>query len=77
MSERNILIAGSVVGALVGVAVGYLFFTEEGRRWRQEAETSFSGLIQEAERLLSAADQVRQSVAELRGSAKTGWPRSA
>ena len=34
-------------------------------------------LVQEAERLLSAADQVRQSVAELRGSAKSGWPRSA
>jgi gas vesicle protein len=77
VSERNVLIAGSVVGALVGVAVSYLFFTDEGRRWREDAEGNFSGLIQEAERLLSAADQVRQSVAELRGSARAGWPRSA
>lgn len=77
MNDRNVMIAGSIVGALAGVAVGYLFFTEEGRRWREQAEGNFSGLIQEAERLLSAADQVRQSVAELRGSAKAGWPRSA
>jgi hypothetical protein len=76
VNDRNVLIAGSVVGALVGVAAAYLFFTEDGRRWREQAEGSFSGLMQEAERLLSAADQVRQSVAELRGS-KTGWPRSA
>jgi hypothetical protein len=33
--------------------------------------------MQEAERLLSAADQVRQSVAELKGSARSGYPRSA
>ena len=77
MNDRNILIAGSILGALAGVAVGYLFFTEEGRHWREQAEGHFSGLIEEAERLLSAADQVRQSVAELRGSARAGWPRSA
>ena len=76
MNERNVLIAGGIVGALAGVAVTYLYFTEDGARWRQRVEGSFSGLVDEAERLLSAADQVRQSVAELRGS-KTGWPRSA
>ena len=38
-----------------------------GRRWRLEAEGNLRELMQEAERLLSAADQVRQSVAELRG----------
>jgi gas vesicle protein len=70
------MIAGGIVGALVGAVAAYVFFTDEGRRWREQAEGNFSGLIQEAERLLSAADQVRQSVAELRGS-RTGWPRSA
>ena len=76
MSDRNVMIAGGIVGALVGAVAAYVFFTDEGRRWREDAEGNFSGLIQEAERLLSAADQVRQSVAELRGST-TGWPRSA
>jgi hypothetical protein len=75
--ERDILIASSVIGSLAGVAVGYMFFTERGRRWRVEAEGSLSTLMQEAERLLSAADQVRQSVAELKGGARSGYPRSA
>lgn len=77
MSERNLLIIGGIVGALVGVATSYMLFTEEGRQWRVEAERNLSGLIEEAERLLSAADQVRQSVAELRTGARTGWPRPA
>jgi hypothetical protein len=77
VNERNVLIAGSLIGALVGAAVSYLYFTEGGRRWREQAEGGFGGLLEEAERLLSAADQVRQSVADLRGSARTGWPRSA
>lgn len=77
MNERNVLIAGGVLGSLAGVAVSYLFLTESGRRWRVEAEDTLATFLQEAERLLSAADQVRQSVAELRDGKQTGWPRSA
>jgi len=76
MNERQILVAGGIIGALAGVAAGYMFFTESGQRWRVEAEGNLTNFMQEAERLLSAADQVRQSVAELRGG-QTGWPRSA
>lgn len=67
---------GAVVGALAGMAASYLFFTEEGRRWRVDAEANLATFMQEAERLLSAADQVRQSVSGLRDG-QTGWPRSA
>lgn len=77
MRERDILIASSIIGSLAGVAVGYMFFTENGRRWRVEAEGSLSTIMQEAERLLAAADQVRQSVAELKGGARSSYPRSA
>ncbi len=77
MSERNVLIAGGILGSLAGVVTSYLFFTEGGRRWRADAEDNLTTLLEEAERLLSAADQVRQSVAELRGGKQTGWPRSA
>jgi gas vesicle protein len=76
MNERQILVAGGIIGAIAGVAAGYMFFTESGQRWRVEAEGSLTTFMSEAERLLSAADQVRQSVAELRGG-QTGWPRSA
>jgi Leu/Phe-tRNA-protein transferase len=75
--ERDILIASGILGSLAGVAIGYMFFTESGQRWRVDAEGSLSAIMQEAERLLSAADQVRQSVADLKGGARSGYPRSA
>ena len=77
MNERNLIVAGGVLGALAGAALSYVFCTEGGRRWRAGAEENFSTFIQEAERLLSAAAQVRQSVADLRAGSQTGWPRSA
>ena len=76
MSDRQIVIAGGAIGALVGLAVGYLFFTPSGQQFRVQAEHNLATFMQEAERLLSAADQVRQSVAEIRGG-QAGWPRSA
>lgn len=78
MSVQNTLIVGGIVGALVGVAASYMFFTEEGRRWREEAEKNLDSLAKEAERLLGAVDQVRTGVAELRGNtAQAGWQRTA
>lgn len=74
--DRQVVLAGAAVGALAGMAVSYLYFTPSGRQWCRQAEGHLSVFMQEAERLLSAADQVRQSVAELRGG-KSGWPRSA
>jgi gas vesicle protein len=76
VNDRAIIIVGGIAGALAGAAAGYMFFTPKGRRFRTEAERSLSAFMQEAERLLSAADQVRNSVAELRGG-QAGWARSA
>ena len=76
MNDREIVIAGGIIGALAGMAAGYMFFTPGGRRWRVDAERNLSTFMQEAERLLSAADQVRQSVAEIRGG-QTGWAKTA
>ena len=76
MNDRQIVIAGGIVGALAGMAAGYLFFTPGGQRWRVDAERNLTTFMQEAERLLSAADQVRQSVAEIRGG-QTGWAKTA
>jgi hypothetical protein len=76
VTDRHIVLAGGIVGALAGMAAGYMFFTPAGQQWRVQAERNFTTFMQEAERLLSAADQVRQSVAEIRGG-QAGWPRSA
>jgi hypothetical protein len=76
VNDRQIVIAGGIVGALAGMAAGYVFFTPGGQRWRVDAERNLTTFMQEAERLLSAADQVRQSVAEIRGG-QTGWSKTA
>ena len=76
MTDRQIVIAGGVAGALAGMAAGYMFFTPSGQQFRVQAERNLAAFMQEAERLLSAAEQVRQSVAEIR-SGQSGWPRSA
>jgi flagellar motor component MotA len=76
VNDRQIVMAGGIVGALAGMAAGYMFFTPSGQRWRQDAERNLTTFMQEAERLLSAADQVRQSVAEIRGG-QTGWAKTA
>ena len=76
MSNQRTLIAGGIIGAVVGVAASYLFFTEEGRRVREQLESNFDGLAREAEKFLGAVDQVRSGVAELRGS-QSSWQRTA
>jgi gas vesicle protein len=76
VSAQNTLIAGGVLGAVVGVAVSFLYFTDQGRSWRAQAEASFDQLAREAEKLLGAMEQVRHGVAELR-SGQDAWQRSA
>ena len=73
---QNTLIAGGVVGAALGMAVSYMFFTEQGREWREQAERNLDGLAREAEKLLGAMEQVRSGVAEFRGG-QSAWQRSA
>ena len=76
MSVRNTVLAGGLFGAAIGAAVSYIYFTEEGRVWRERAEASFDSLAREAEKLLGAVDQVRAGVAELK-SGQAAWQRSA
>jgi gas vesicle protein len=76
VSNQNTLIAGGLIGAVVGVTASYLFFTEEGRQLREQLEANFDGLAREAEKFLGVIDQVRSGVAEIRGS-QSGWQRTA
>ena len=76
MSGQNTLIAGGILGAMVGVAVSFLYFTEQGRAWRVQAEANLDQLAREAEKLLGAVEQVRHGVAELRSNQES-WQRSA
>jgi len=73
---QNVLIAGGVLGALVGVSLSFLYFTDQGRAWRAHAEANLDQLAREAEKLLGAVEQVRNGVAELRTGRDT-WQRTA
>ncbi len=77
MNVQNTLIAGGIVGAVAGMAVSFMFFTDQGRVWREEAQRNLDSLAREAEKLLATVDQVRNGVAELRSGAQTGWQRTA
>ena len=47
MSEQSRMMTGAVVGALVGAAAGYLFFTDRGRTLRERMEPAVDDLRRE------------------------------
>lgn len=50
MSEQSRIIGLAIVGALVGAAAGYLFFTERGRVLRDRMEPAIDDLRREFDR---------------------------
>lgn len=74
MTDRNVMILGGLIGAVVGVGVGYALFTERGRQLRAELQPEFEGVIREAVRLTQVVDEFKTG----RPSAPTAasaWPR--
>ena len=72
MDDRRAILIGALAGALIGGAAGYLYFTEAGRRVREELEPRMNGVIAElqrarlaAARAVNAAGQSWQSVREM------------
>jgi len=58
VSEQSRVMAGAAVGALVGAAAGYLFFTERGRDWRDRLEPTVDDLRREFTRFQKAIEKV-------------------
>ena len=55
MDDRTAILMGALVGALAGGAVGYLYFTESGRRVREQFEPRMNDVIAEMQRARFAA----------------------
>lgn len=55
-----------VIGAAVGGLVGFLFFTEEGRRWRRSLEPALDDISYEL-------GQFRGTLGRAAGVATEGW----
>ena len=58
MSEQSRVMAGAVVGALVGAAAGYLFFTARGGEWREKLEPTVDELRREFTRFQKTIEKV-------------------
>jgi gas vesicle protein len=59
-------LAASMVGAVIGGIAGYLFFTEDGRRFRREMEPALDDFAREL-------NSFRSTVAKAAGVANEGW----
>lgn len=73
VDDRTSILWCALAGAVVGGAAGYLFFTEDGRRLREDLEPRVVDLLAEIEKarvLLNAPDSSRQSRADIRPIAR-------
>jgi gas vesicle protein len=58
VTERNAIAVGAAVGALVGGAAAYLFFTERGRYLRERMEPAMDDLMGEFHRFRRTLEKV-------------------
>ncbi|MGE0866023.1 MAG: YtxH domain-containing protein [Vicinamibacterales bacterium] len=77
-NDRNLMILGGMIGAIVGVGVGFALFTERGRRLRAELQPEIETVIREAMRLTQVVEDFKSGRAvgpvEAAGGA-AAWPR--
>ncbi len=84
MDERGRVIVSMAVGALVGGILGYLFFTESGRRRRGQIEPAGEELMHEARRFRGTLEKVQDAAEEgvrmfneVRERTRGGWSQMA
>ena len=78
MSDRHLMILGGMLGAAVGVGVGFMLFTKRGRQLRAELQPEIETVIREAMRLTEVVDDLKSGrpVAPARTvSGAATWPR--
>ncbi|HEY7473557.1 MAG TPA: hypothetical protein VH679_00990 [Vicinamibacterales bacterium] len=64
MDDRSAILIGALAGALIGGAAGYLYFTESGRRVREEFEPRMNDLIGELQRARLSAERAAAAAGE-------------
>ena len=58
VSERTAVFAGTLAGAMIGMAATYLFFTERGRGFRDRLEPTIDNLLQDFARFQKTIENV-------------------
>ena len=64
MSEQSRVMAGAMVGAVVGAAAAYLFFTDRGREMRDRLEPMVDDLRHEFARFQRTFEKVGDMASE-------------
>ena len=64
MDDRTAVTAGALIGAVVGAAASYLFFTERGRELRDRIEPAIDDLRHEFGRFQGTIEQVGRIASE-------------
>jgi gas vesicle protein len=64
VNEQSRVMASAVVGALIGAAAGYLFFTERGKAFRDRMEPSMDELRHEFGRFQRTIEKVGEMASE-------------
>lgn len=78
MNDRNLMILGGMIGAVVGVGVGFALFTERGRQLRAELQPEIEAVMREAMRLTQVVEEFKTGKPVGQASAAAGaatWPR--
>lgn len=70
MSDRTSILLCALAGAVVGGAAGYLLFTEEGRRLREDLEPKLVDLMGEIDKARSLMDSSTSARADVRPFAR-------
>ena len=58
MTERNAICAGVTIGAVIGGAAAYLFFTDRGRFMRDRMEPAVDDLMSEFQKFRRTLEKV-------------------
>jgi len=74
MNDRNLMILGGMIGAIVGAGVGFVLFTERGRQLRAELQPEIEDVIREAVRLTQVVDEFKTGHPSAPAAA-SAWPR--
>ncbi len=66
MSEQSRIVLASLAGAVIGGLAGYMYLTENGRRFRDQIEPRLDQFVGEIRRL-------RTTVSKAQAAANEGW----
>ena len=78
MKDRQTILGGALLGAVVGAVASYLFLTERGRRFRREIEPELQTIFREAMHLGKTVTDLRHRAQSRRATgvaAPVAWPR--